>query len=156
METNFKEGDWIVRFDGSDIIPEVRTMLIHKIGTDGVYCEYKTSTKFDYEYLIPNESLHNFRLWNIHDAKRGDFLWDRENYTAVIFDELFEDSFKALFLVIYGRIGKPHRVYANPFKLIPEKVPSFTPIPAWYDIVDYALEDEGYMYDKDKNVLMKI
>lgn len=156
METNFKEGDWIVRIDGSDIIPEVCTMLIHKIGTDGVYCEYKTSTKFDYEYLIPNESLNNFRLWNINDAKRGDFLWDKENYTAVIFDELFEDSFKAICLVIYGCIGSTHRVYAANFKLIPEKVPSFTPIPAWYNIVDYALEDEGYKWDKDKHELIKI
>ena len=152
METKFKEGDWIVRIDGSDIIPGVHTMLIHKIGTDSVYCEYETSTKFVYGHLISNESLRNFRLWNIHDSKRGDFLWDKETYRAVIFDELFEDSFTTFCLVIYGT----KRVYAKHFKLLPEKVPSFTPIPATYDIVDYVLEDEGYKWDKDKNELIKI
>lgn len=156
METNFKEGDWIVRIDGSDIVPKVRTMLVRKIDTDCVHCEYETSTKFVYGYLIPNISLNNFRLWNINDAKRGDFLLDKENFTAVIFDELFEDSFKVFCLVIYGCIGRCNRVHVEHFKLNPEKVRSYTPIPAWYNIVDYALEDEGYKWDKDKNELIKI
>lgn len=155
METKFREGDWIVRTDGSDVIPGVRTMLIRKIGTDSVYCEYETPTRYDREYLIPNESIRNFRLWNIRDARRGDFLWDKENYTALIFDELFEDSFTVFCLVIYGRIGRTNRVYPKHFKLNPEKVQSFAPIPAWYNIVDYALEDEGYKWDGDKNELMK-
>ena len=150
METKFKEGDWIVRTDGSDIIPGVRTMLIHKIGADGVYCEYETSTKFVYGHLMPNESLNNFRLWNINDAKRGDFLWDKENYTAVVFDELSEGSF------IYGNLGSANKLYAKHFKLNPEKVRSYAPIPAWYNIVDYVLEDEGYKWDKDKNELIRI
>jgi len=156
METIFKEGDWIVRIDGSDIVPKVRTMLVRKIDTDCVHCEYETSTKFVYGYLIPNELLNNFRLWNINDAKRGDFLWDSENYTAVVFDELFEDSFNVFCLVIYGDLSRANKLYVKHFKLNPEKVLSYTPIPARYNIVDYVLGDYGYKWDKDKNELIKI
>ena len=148
METTFKEGDWIVRADGSEIVPGVRTALVRSISTDGVRCEYETPANFEHQYLIPNESVRNFRLWNISDARIGDYLWDKENYTAVIFDELFEDSFTVFCLVIYCRIGMPSKLYAKHFKLNPEKVRSYTPIPAWYNIVDYVLGDEGYKWDK--------